>query len=248
MLSVLEAQRYPKRVCDIVCSARKRVAGLKSRDVFSEHVGTFGCEANGILWKSGRESDKEIVRKRKRKTSFISNILVVSDPKNPDNEGKIFKFKYGKKIFDKISEAMQPPEIEVESGEAVAINPFDPNEGANFKLKIRRVEGYANFDKSEFDKPSAVIIDTSKLFDLKQYSDPNNFKSYDDLKKRFLSVVSGVSNQSIKTESADSSSWEDAETSAKEEAIPIKASKQVSVNSDDEEDDLSFFRSLANDD
>jgi hypothetical protein len=205
------------------------------------------CEANGPLWTSGREADKEIVRKRKRRTSFISNILVISDPKNPDNEGKIFMFKYGKKIFDKVSEAMQPPEVEIQSGESTPINPFDLKEGANFKLKIRRVEGYANFDKSEFDKPSAVEIDSSKLFDLAQFTDEKTFKSYDDLKTRFLATTGatgGISRtQPIKEEADDDVPFK---SDAKSIAAP-KSTKTVSIP-DDSEDDMAFFRNLANDD
>ena len=117
------------------------------------------CEANGPLWNSGIEANKEIVRKRKRRVSYVTNVLVVSDPKNPDNEGKVFQFKFGKKIFDKLMDAMQPPVDEkgrpIDPDEQ-PMNPFDLNEGANFKLKIRKVEGYANFDKSEFEQPTEV--------------------------------------------------------------------------------------------
>ena len=109
-------------------------------------------ELNTSLWNSGVESDKEIARKQKRKLQYYSNIYVVSDSKHPENEGKVFLFRYGKKIFDKIMAAMQP-EFEDES----AINPFDFWKGANFKLKIRKVDGYWNYDKSEFDSPTAVL-------------------------------------------------------------------------------------------
>jgi len=108
-------------------------------------------EMNSELWNSGLESDKDIARQRKRRLSYISNILVVSDPANPQNEGKVFLYKYGKKIFDKINEAMQP-EFEDEE----PINPFDFWKGANFKLKVRKVAGFINYDKSEFDGVSAV--------------------------------------------------------------------------------------------
>lgn len=196
------------------------------------------CEANGPLWTSGREADKEIVRKRKRRTSFISNVLVVSDPKNPDNEGKIFMFKYGKKIFDKISEAMQPPEIEVSSGESTPVNPFDLVEGANFKLKIRKVEGYANFDKSEFDKPSKVEVDITKLFDLAQFTDEKTFKSYEDLKTRFFAATANVGGVGVRTNVTESN---DAP------GVP-KATKPAVTVSTDDDDDMSFFRALASED
>ncbi len=115
-------------------------------------------EYNSSLWNSGVETDKEIARKQKRKLSYYSNIYVVSDSKNPHNEGKVFLFRYGKKIFDKLMAAMQP-EFEDES----PINPFDFWKGANFKLKIRKVDGYWNYDKSEFEAPSAILDDDSAI-------------------------------------------------------------------------------------
>lgn len=150
------------------------------------------CETNNKLWQSGLDSDKDIARARKRKMQYISNILVISDPANPQNEGKNFLYKYGKKIFDKINEAMSP-EFEDEE----AINPFDFWKGADFKLKVRKVAGYINYDKSEFDSPDALFDgQDSVLEDLwkKQYSlnafiAPDQFKSYDDLKARLHSVL-----------------------------------------------------------
>ena len=159
---------------------------LNQKDPVSEH--------NTKLWNTGLESDKEIARKQKRKLQYFSNIYVVSDTKHPENEGKVFLFRYGKKIFDKITAAMSP-EFEDEK----AINPFDFWEGANFKLKIRKVDGFWNYDKSEFE-------DTSKLFDedseadkvwksqysLAEFTAPTNFKSYDELKTRLDAVLSGT--------------------------------------------------------
>ena len=149
-------------------------------------------EANNELWNSGIESDKDIARQRKRKMQYISNILVISDPATPENEGKVFLYKYGKRIFDKIQEAMQP-EFEGEE----AINPFDFWKGGNFKLKVRKVAGYVNYDKSEFDSASELFDgDDERLEELwnKEYSltaftDPSNFKSYDELKAKFNQVV-----------------------------------------------------------
>tara|TARA_Y100001973_G_C5132180_1_gene298375 strand:- start:206 stop:1057 length:852 start_codon:yes stop_codon:yes gene_type:complete len=149
-------------------------------------------EANNELWNSGIESDKDIARQRKRKMQYISNILVISDPATPENEGKVFLYKYGKRIFDKIQEAMQP-EFEDEE----AINPFDFWKGGNFKLKVRKVAGYVNYDKSEFDSASELFDgDDERLEELwnKEYSltaftDPSNFKSYDELKAKFNQVV-----------------------------------------------------------
>ena len=158
---------------------------------------TFGekdpvSEMNSELWNSGIESDKDIARARKRKLQYISNILVISDPANPQNEGKIFLYKFGKKIFDKIQEAMEP-----EFADEKAVNPFELWDGANFKLKVRKISGFINYDKSEFDSPSELFDgDDTQLEELwkKQYSltaftDPSNFKSYDELKQRLMEVV-----------------------------------------------------------
>tara|TARA_R110000737_G_scaffold341409_1_gene365243 strand:+ start:2917 stop:3789 length:873 start_codon:yes stop_codon:yes gene_type:complete len=158
---------------------------------------TFGekdpvSEMNSELWNSGTEADKDIARARKRKLQYISNILVISDPANPQNEGKIFLYKFGKKIFDKIQEAMEP-----EFADEKAVNPFELWDGANFKLKVRKISGFINYDKSEFDSPSALFDgDDTQLEELwkKQYSltaftDPSNFKSYDELKQRLMDVV-----------------------------------------------------------
>jgi len=151
-------------------------------------------EANTLLWNSGVEADKEIARKRKRKLSYIANILIINDSKHPENEGQVKLFKFGKKIFDKITEAMKP-EFEDES----PINPFDFWEGANFKLKIRKVDGYWNYDKSEFDsktpiRPNDEAIEElwNKQYPLKPFLAPDNFKSYDELKAKLDKVLTGV--------------------------------------------------------
>jgi len=151
-------------------------------------------ESNTLLWNSGVEADKEIARKRKRKLSYIANILIINDSKHPENEGQVKLFKFGKKIFDKITEAMKP-EFEDES----PINPFDFWEGANFKLKIRKVDGFWNYDKSEFDsktpvKPNDEAIEElwNKQYPLKPFLAPDNFKSYDELKAKLDKVLSGV--------------------------------------------------------
>ena len=151
-------------------------------------------EANTLLWNSGVEADKEIARKRKRKLSYIANILIINDSKHPENEGQVKLFKFGKKIFDKITEAMKP-EFEDEK----PINPFDFWERANFKLKIRKVDGFWNYDKSEFDsktpiKPNDEAIEEiwTKQYPLKPFLAPDNFKSYDELKAKLDKVLSGV--------------------------------------------------------
>jgi len=151
-------------------------------------------EANTLLWNSGVEADKEIARKRKRKLSYIANILIINDSKHPEYEGQVKLFKFGKKIFDKITEAMKP-EFEDEK----PINPFDFWEGANFKLKIRKVDGFWNYDKSEFDsktaiKPNDEAIEEvwNKQYPLKPFLAPDNFKSYDELKAKLDKVLTGV--------------------------------------------------------
>ena len=150
-------------------------------------------EMNSAYWNTGIESDKEIARKQKRKLQYFSNIYVVSDSKHPENEGKVFLFRYGKKIFDKLMAAMQP-EFEDEK----AINPFDFWEGANFKLKIRKVAGYWNYDSSDFDTSSAIFDNDEKIeevwktqYPLGEFSAASNFKSYEELKTRLDTVLSG---------------------------------------------------------
>jgi len=194
------------------------------------------CEHNSVLWNSGIEANKEIVRKQKRKLNYVANILVVSDPKNPDNEGQVRLFKFGKKIFDKISEAMNP-----EFPDEKPMNPFDFWEGANFKMKIRNVEGYRNYDKSEFDSPEALFGgDDAKLeelwkkeYSLKEFLDRKNFKSYDMLKNR-LDKVLGLEGSVTPVRSKA----EDVAVEMDEEIL----SKKDRVADDDEMD---YFKSLA---
>ena len=193
-------------------------------------------EYNTSLWNSGVETDKEIARKQKRKLSYYSNIYIVSDSKNPHNEGKVFLFRYGKKIFDKLMAAMQP-EFEDES----PINPFDFWKGANFKLKIRKVDGYWNYDKSEFEAPSAILDDDSAIeriwkeqYSLADFTAPSNFKSYEELKTRLDAVLSGkqvVSNQTVEDEPI---------AEPKVDTKPVE-SKQV-----EDEDTMDYFNKLAN--
>ena len=150
-------------------------------------------EYNSQLWNSGIEANKEIARKQKRRLTYVSNVLVLKDPANPQNEGQIRLYKYGKKIWDKINDVMSPdPKFEDET----PVNPFDLWEGANFKLKIRKVDGFSNYDKSEFDSPSAVDGDDGKLEELwksehslAEFTDPKNFKSYSELKEKMDRVL-----------------------------------------------------------
>ena len=195
-------------------------------------------EANTLLWNSGVEADKEIARKRKRKLSYIANILIINDSKHPENEGQIKLFKFGKKIFDKITEAMKP-EFEDEK----PINPFDFWEGANFKLKIRKVDGYWNYDKSEFEgvKPLAENDESikaiwAKQYPLKAFVDPSNFKTYDELKEKLNRVIMGTRNTST-VETVDLPQ----QTNGKVKKVDVSHSKPAS----EEDDTLSYFSKLA---
>ena len=193
-------------------------------------------EYNTSLWNSGVETDKEIARKQKRKLSYYSNIYIVSDSKNPENEGKVFLFRYGKKIFDKLMAAMQP-EFEDET----PINPFDFWKGANFKLKIRKVDGFWNYDKSEFEAPSPILDDDSAIeriwkeqYPLADFTAPSNFKSYEELKTRLDAVLSGktiVGNQTVEDEPV---------------ASPKVDTKPVENKVKEDEDTMDYFNKLAN--
>ena len=202
---------------------------------------------NRELWNSGNESDKDVVRKQKRKLSYYSNIYVVKDPTNPSNEGKVFLFKYGKKIFDKIMEAMQP-EFEDET----PINPFDFWQGANFKLKIVKKDGYWNYDKSEFDKIGPVLEDDDALEALwkRQYSltaitAPDQFKSYDDLEKRLKYVLGKKPvNRYISDEELESES-EGLDVAEKVVTQAVATPAATTTVDSDEDDALSYFQKLA---
>ena len=196
-------------------------------------------EYNTTLWNSGIEANKEIARKQKRRLHYIANILVISDPSNPSNEGQIKLFKFGKKIFDKITEAMNP-----EFADETPINPFDMWEGANFKLKIRNVEGYRNYDKSEFADKSALLEGDDanlealwkKEFSLKEFTEPSNFKSYEVLKAKLDKVLGFDGGSSVKTKAEDAvfKKFDDEDVAVIDKKI---------VEHDDE--DLDYFKSLA---
>lgn len=206
-------------------------------------------EYNSTLWNNGTEAGKEQARKQKRRLSYYSNIYIVSDPANPENEGKVFLYKFGKKIFDKLNEAMNP-EFEDET----PLNPFDFWEGADFKLKIRNVEGYRNYDKSEFASPSELLEGDDEslekiyegLYPLQEFLDRKNFKTYEELQSR-LNRVLGLDGAPEKPNTT-------AETPevAQAPAIPETAAKpSPSVSEsfvDDDDDSLSFFEKLAEED
>ena len=205
-------------------------------------------ESNSLLWNSGVEADKEIARKRKRKLSYIANVLIINDAKHPENEGQVKLFKFGKKIFDKITEAMKP-EFEDEK----PINPFDFWEGANFKLKIRKVDGYWNYDKSEFDSPTAIADNDesieeiwNKQYALKPFLAPENFKSYDELKSKLDKVLSGVRN----TGTAEDVAIPPAAQVSKPAVVAETVSAPTPAVAEDEDSDetLSYFSKLAEED
>jgi hypothetical protein len=196
-------------------------------------------EENTRLWNTGVESDKGIARNRKRKLSYYSNVLVVSDPTHPENEGQVKLFKFGKKIFDKITEAMQP-QFEDES----PINPFDFWKGANFKLKIRKVDGFWNYDKSEFEGVSAIADNDNsikaiweKQYPLNPFLEPSNFKSYEELKEKLHRVISGTKSTDT-VENVDLPSTSTASVKSTNSA-PIASATSES------DDTLDYFSKLA---
>ena len=211
----------------------KSLTTLNKKDPVSEH--------NTELWNSGVESNKDVARKQKRKLQYVSNILVVSDPANPDNEGKVFLFQYGKKIFDKIQDVMHP-EFEDET----AVNPFDFWAGANFRLRARKVEGYRNYDKSDFDSPSVLAEDDAELektwtsqYSLEALIAPDQFKSYDELKSRMTRVL-GL-NGDFSSVLGKGFDFDEAPAKSTPEAVaPVRA-----VVEEDDDESLSYFKKLA---
>jgi hypothetical protein len=211
------------------------------------------CEANNELWNSGNDDDKNIARDRKRKLSYISNILVVDDPVNPANNGKVFLYRYGKKIFDKINDKMNP-----QFNDEDPVNPFDFWQGANFKLKIRQVEGYRNYDKSEFSASSPLLEGNDKEleslwrkeYSLQDFVKPDQFKSHAELKMKFQSVING--SNSAKAEEMDLNEEEE-ETPQKKftPKFPAKEAKnpgrevKSKVEEDGDDDALDYFKRLA---
>lgn len=215
----------------------KSLTTLGQKDPVSEY--------NTQLWNSGVEANKEQARKQKRRLGFISNIYVVSDKAHPENEGKVFLFKYGKKIFEKLNAAMHP-EFEDEK----SLNPFDLWDGANFKLKIRNVEGYRNYDKSEFDSPGPLFNDDDKLEEiwkkehkLQPFLDLSNFKSYDELKAK-LNKVLGLGDQSSVAKPQTRASDLNDELDARPQKTAKPAAQKLMSDEDDDEA-IDFFKKLA---
>jgi hypothetical protein len=197
-------------------------------------------ELNTRFWNSGIESDKEIARKQKRKLQYFANIYVVADPANPENEGKVMLYRFGKKIFDKCMEAMQPA-----FKDETAVNPFDFWEGANFKLKIRKVDGYWNYDKSEFASPSSLFDDDDQIeevwkkqYPLSEFSADTNFKSYDELKSRLDVVLSGTTKVGNVADVMEDAPWV-------EPKVDTKPAPAATVSNDEEDDTMGYFEKLA---
>jgi hypothetical protein len=207
------------------------------------------AEYNSKLWNSGNDKDKEIARKQKRRLTYIANIYVVKDPAHPENEGKVFLYKFGKKIFDKINEKMNP-EFEDEK----PTNPFDLWAGANFKLKIRKVEGYRNYDKSEFEEPAPLLDDDDDMeaiwkseHSLAELVAADKFKSYDELKKRLEKVLSEPNGAARKSDEDDDIPFE--RPASRPSAAPAVGKTAAAPKKKvDDDDDLEFFNKLAEDD
>jgi hypothetical protein len=207
-------------------------------------------ELNTQLWATGNKADQEVVRQRKRKLSYYSNIYVVKDPAHPENEGKVFLFKYGKKIFEKISSALKP-EFEDES----PMDAFDLWNGANFKLKVRMADGYPNYDKSEFESASVLggleDEDLEKIwkqcYSLEEFISPSNFKSYDQLKARLDTVLGNKTSkkvdESFDDEDDDRGSYKPLTNDLRSELNSLSSTKVQ--DEEDEDDTLSYFQRLA---
>ena len=207
-------------------------------------------ELNRSLWNSGRESDKDIARKQKRKLSYYANVYIVKDSSNPENEGQVKLYKFGKKIFDKITAAMQP-----EFDDEEAINPFDFWKGANFKLKIKQVAGFWNYDSSEFGKTEALLDDDAelekiydKIYDLSEFTAPDQFKTYEQLKSR-LDTVLGTKQVVTPTRRIADEDLEDLSegkgATVDEELANLSAAATASATDEEEDDALSYFQKLA---
>jgi hypothetical protein len=210
-------------------------------------------DMNSYLWNTGREEDKDIARQRKRRLHYVSNIMVITDQGNPDNEGKVFLYKYGKKIYDKIMDVMQP-----QFADETPVNPFDFWGGANFKLKIRQVEGYRNYDKSEFDAAAPLLDgDDAKLEEvynqlksLTEFVDPNNFKSYAELQRKLFEVLGEDGVPGVSTEVAtELNETKEPVVDAPAPVEPAPTATQPEAGGSKEDDDaLSYFAKLAQQD
>jgi hypothetical protein len=202
-------------------------------------------ELNSKMWNSGVEADKTIVRQRKRNLRYIANILVVADPSAPENEGQVRLYRFGKKIFDKIMDTLQP-----QFPDEAPVNPFDMWNGADFTLKIRNVEGYPNYDASSFKDPSAISSDDAyleeiynKQYDLNEWTDPSNYKTYDELKSR-LALVLGEQAPRTPKQTMDLA-LDDEIPEFKSSPAPEPTTAESTM---DDDDTMQYFAKLAADD
>ena len=210
-------------------------------------------ELNRELWNSGRDSDKEIARAQKRKLSYYSNIYVVTDPAHPENEGRVFLYKFGKKIFDKLVEAMQPA-----FADETPVDPFNFWKGADFKLKIRKVDGYWNYDKSEFAAPGVLGgFDDDKLesiwkqgYSLAEFEDTKNFKSYEQLQARLNLVLGKSAAPAPRVDEQDEAVFDTPVGGGFNDAdiTGLRESAVAASPVEDEDDTLSYFAKLAEED
>lgn len=212
-------------------------------------------EYNSKLWNSGHDEDKETARKQKRRLNYIANVYVVQDSANPSREGQVFLYKFGKKIFDKLNDAMNP-----QFADEAPINPFDLWEGADFKLKIRQVEGYRNYDKSEFSSVAPIASSKGALSEeemeavwsqehsLQEIVDPKNFKSYNELKAKLYKVLGlDGSKHAPNAAAEDNDTGTDFTPKFKEQSAPKAKSAPAPAQAmeEDSDDSLDFFKSLA---
>jgi hypothetical protein len=223
-------------------------------------------EYNQMLWNTGLEENKKRVSEQKRRLSYISNILVVSDPAHPENNGKVFLYQYGKKIMDKIKDKLgigTADDSEFVDPDEVKFNPFNFWEGANFKLKIRKVEGFRNYDKSEFDKQSALFDDDKKIealwkteYSLKAEVAPSKFKKYEELESKLNTVMgltgsSGTAASKASSSAAPAKARKTAEQVVDDEPVPSASEadaeiKAATTSTPDEDDEFAAFSKLAN--
>lgn len=219
----------------------KSLTTIGAKDPVSEH--------NSELWASGIDANKEVARKQKRRLKYISNVLVVKDPANPENDGKVFLFEYGTRIFDKINDLMNPENVGLSDNDIdfkKPVNPFDLWQGAHFRLRVRQVEGYPNYDKSEFGTPCPAVEGGDealealwkKQYALNEFVDPKSFKSYDELKAK-LDKVLGLGGQSASKPKTKTVAEASVETKVDEDDIPS------SFTDDGDSEDLSFLHKLA---
>lgn len=212
------------------------------------------CEANNQLWNEGGSENEELARSRKRRLKYISNIYVVQDTVNPDNEGKVFLFQYGAKIFEFIDKKINPPEPEFKDmAPEEPVDVFDFFEGCNFRLRMRKKAGYVNYDMSTFDEPSAISEDEAEVEEiwnsqhsLKEFISPDYYKSYDELKERFEKVSGQATSAPEKTESkltVDEDEDEMEEIRPKSNRVTKPSKPKAKPSNDD--DELSFFEGLA---